>query len=191
MQPLIVVPGWGGSGPEHWQTFWERELPHTRRIRVADWDAPRRADWLRVLDDAISTADAPPILIAHSLGCVAVAHWAASASHAIRGALLVAPADLDRGSCPEVLRDFGPIPRNRLPFASHVIASDDDPYAALERVREMAGDWGAQVTVLHRAGHINVEAGFGPWREGHRWIDAFGRAPAASASRSTRDLVGT
>ena len=53
MQPLIIVPGWGGSGPEHWQTFWERELPHTRRIRVADWDAPRRCDWLRALDDAI------------------------------------------------------------------------------------------------------------------------------------------
>jgi predicted alpha/beta hydrolase family esterase len=180
----------GARGAEHWQTFWERELPHAQRIRVADWDAPRRADWLRGLDDAIRSVDAPPILIAHSLGCVAVAHWAASAVHPIRGALLVAPADLDRMSCPEVLRDFCPIPRNRLPFASHVIASDDDPYATLERVRQIADDWGAQITVLHGAGHVNVEAGFGPWREGYHWIDAVAHAPATGVSPSTQDFIG-
>jgi predicted alpha/beta hydrolase family esterase len=190
MQPLIIVPGFGGSGPEHWQTFWEIELPHARRIRVANWDAPERADWLRALDDAIRTAEAPPILIAHSLGCVAVAHWAASASRLIRGALLVAPADLDRASCPDVLHELRPIPRQRLPFPSHVIASDDDPYATLDRSRQMADAWGAQLTVLYRAGHINVESGFGPWREGQRWVDALARSPAASASQRTRDFAG-
>jgi predicted alpha/beta hydrolase family esterase len=190
MQPLIIVPGWGGSGPGHWQSFWERELPHARRIHVADWDAPRLSNWLGVLDDAIRTTDAPPILIAHSLGCVTVAHWAASASRRVRGALLVAPADLDRASCPDALREFSPIPRDRLPFASHVIASDDDPYATAERARQMADDWGAQITVLHRAGHINVAAGFGPWREGHRWVDALATAPAAVAAPSARDFAG-
>ena len=186
MQPLIIVPGWRGSGSAHWQTHWERELRHATRIDVSDWNAPRCDDWLRALDDAIATADAPPILVAHSLGCVAVAHWAASAAHAVRGALLVAPPDLDRAACPEVLRDFGPVPRARLPFSVHVIASDDDPHAALDRVRQMADDWGAELTVLHRAGHINVESGFGPWHEGRRWLDALATAPLVHAQDPRR-----
>ena len=75
MQPHLIVPGWGGSGPDHWQTHWERELPDASRLEVADWYAPRQDDWLRALDDAIRRAPAPPIVIAHSLGCIAVAHW--------------------------------------------------------------------------------------------------------------------
>ena len=110
MQPHLIVPGWGGSGPDHWQTHWERELPDASRLEVADWYAPRKDDWLRALDDAIRRAAAPPIVIAHSLGCIAVAHWAASSRRPLRGALLVAPADLDRGS-PEVARFEGRILR--------------------------------------------------------------------------------
>jgi uncharacterized protein len=181
MQPHLIVPGWGDSGPDHWQTCWERELPHTTRLEVPDWHEPRRDDWLRALDDAISSSAAPPIVIAHSLGCVALAHWAASAAHPVRGALLVAPADVDRAGCPRCLRDFAPVPRATLPFFARVVASDDDPYATLGRARQMAADWGAQLTVLHRAGHINAEAGFGPWREGRSWIDAIAALPVTRA----------
>jgi predicted alpha/beta hydrolase family esterase len=178
MQPIVIVPGWGGSGPLHWQTQWQRELPQARRIDVADWHAPGRGDWLRALDDAIGAAEAPPILVAHSLGCMAVAHWAASATRAVHAALLVAPADVDRAGCPEPLRAFAPVPRGRLPFPSHVVASDDDRYATLDRARRMADDWGAELTVLHGAGHINVESGFGPWRDGRRLLDAIAGARA-------------
>jgi serine hydrolase len=189
MQPLIIVPGWRGSGPSHWQTHWERELPHATRTHVSSWNAPRRDDWIRALGEAVTTAEAPPILVAHSLGCVTVAHWAASAKHAVRAALLVAPPDLDRAACPAVLRDFGPLPRAPLPFVTRVIASDDDPHAAIDRVRQMADDWGAELTVLHRAGHINVESGFGPWQEGRRWLDALATAPLAHAHDTTRRFV--
>lgn len=173
MQAHLIVPGWGGSGPDHWQTHWERELPDASRLEVADWYLPRTDDWLRALDDAIGAAAAPPIAIAHSLGCIALARWASSSVRPLRGALLVAPADLDRVGCPEALRAFGPVPRARLPFAARVVASDDDPYATLERAQQMAADWGAQLIVLRRAGHINAESGFGPWREGRRWLDGF------------------
>jgi predicted alpha/beta hydrolase family esterase len=170
MQPLLIVPGWGGSGPSHWQTYWEHELPYATRLEVPDWHVPRRSDWLRALDDAIRRAAAPPIVIAHSLGCVAFASWAASAARPVRGALLVAPADVDRADAPLFLREFAPVPRTRLPFFARVIASDDDPYATLPRARQIAADWGADLTVLQRAGHINAEAGFGPWREGRAWL---------------------
>lgn len=181
MQPHLIVPGWGGSGPAHWQTCWERDLPHATRLEVPDWIRPHRADWLRALDAAIGGAATPPIVIAHSLGCIALASWAASAAHPVRGALLVAPADVDRAGCSSFLRDFAPVPRARLPFPARVVASDDDPYASLDRARQFAADWGAQLTVLHRAGHINAEAGFGPWREGRAWLSAITAPPAPIA----------
>jgi predicted alpha/beta hydrolase family esterase len=172
--PYLIIPGWAGSGPEHWQTHWERELEDARRVEMHDWLEPRRSDWVQALDHAIRDAAAPPILIAHSLGCVAVAHWAATGGRPVRGALLVAPADLDRASCPPALLGFAPVPRARLPFAAHVVASDDDPHAALDRARQMAADWGASLTVLSGAGHVNADAGFGRWREGRELLRAFG-----------------
>ena len=188
MHPVLIVPGWGGSGPDHWQTWWERELPHARRVEMPDWHAPQRGAWIRAFDDAVAAAEAPPIVIAHSLGCVTVAHWAGSAAHSIRGALFVAPADLERASCPPALHDFGPVPRARLPFFTQVIASDDDPYATLERVREMTDAWGARLTVLHRAGHINVASGFGPWREGRAWVDTVAGAAWPDATGTAGEL---
>lgn len=176
MQPHLIVPGWHGSGPDHWQTHWERALPDASRLEVPDWHVPRRADWQHALDDAIRCAVAPPIVIAHSLGCIALAHWAASATHPVRGALLVAPPELDRAEYPEFLRSFLPVPRARLPFPARVVASDDDPYATLAYAEQMAADWGAELTILPRAGHINVESGFGPWPEGQRWLAELAKA---------------
>jgi predicted alpha/beta hydrolase family esterase len=175
LQPHLIVPGWAGSGATHWQTHWERELPNVTRLEVPDWHQPCLRDWLRSIDDAIRRSAAPPIVIAHSLGCVAIARWAATAQYPVRGALLVAPADVDRTTCSPCLRAFAPIPRTRLPFFARVIASDDDPYADLARSRQIAADWGAELTVLHRAGHINVDAGYGPWPEGRAWIAELAR----------------
>ena len=167
MSPYLIVPGWAGSGPDHWQTHWERDLDGARRVEMPDWHAPRRAGWLQALDLAIRAAEAPPILIGHSLGCLAIAHWAASAGAPVRAALLVAPPDLDRPGSPAVLGEFAPVPRGRLAFASRVVASDDDPSTTLGRARQIARDWGAEFTALSGRGHINADSGLGRWRDGH------------------------
>jgi hypothetical protein len=178
MARYLIIPGWAGSGPDHWQSHWERELPGAARVAMADWDLPRRADWVKTLDEAVRASAEPPLLIAHSLGCVAVAHWAAEAAararRAVRGALLVAPADLDRETAPPVLFEFRPVPRAPLPFPAHVVASDDDPYVSLERARQIAADWGGGLTILRAAGHINSASGYGPWREGRALLRHFG-----------------
>lgn len=162
----LIVPGWRGSGPAHWQSHWERELGNASRVEMPDWEHPRRDAWVSSLDQAIRAAPEPPVLIAHSLGCLAVAHWAEHGTSRVRGALLVAPADLDRKACPPNLREFSPVPRAALRFPTRVVASDNDPFGALPRIIEIAFAWGSEVTVLEAAGHINVEAGYGPWPEG-------------------------
>ena len=170
MSSYLIVPGWRGSGAGHWQTCWEQSLGGATRLVVQSWEEPDPLEWLDVLDAAIAAAPAPPILIAHSLGCMAVARWAARAARPVRGALLVAPPDLERGDCPRALHGFAPAPRARLPFAARVIASDDEPSAAPARSQQLASAWGAPLTLLHRGGHINRESGFGPWPEGQVWL---------------------
>jgi len=187
MKRYLIVPGWSNSGPTHWQSHWQRALG-AERVEMPNWEAPRRVPWIDALDAAIRAAPEPPVLIAHSLGCVAVVHWAAqrlgsvSRLPAIRGALLVAPADVDCEGCPGALADFAPVPRVRLPFATHVVASDDDPYAALEIARRWAEDWGESLAVLSNAGHINVASGFGPWREGYAQLGRVAGDIAASSA---------
>jgi uncharacterized protein len=136
---ILIVPGLGGSGPEHWQTHWERSYPRAQRVEQADWNRPVRADWLSRLTHALR--DAPgAILVGHSLGCALIAHLAwRRPDLAIGGALLVAPADVDDDDrIPREVRDFAPMPLARLPFRAAVVASTNDPYMGLERARTLA-----------------------------------------------------
>ena len=162
----LVIPGYTNSGPEHWQSLWERGNPGFRRVQQRDWDHPDRGEWVRALDAAIRAESEPPVLLAHSLGCIAVAHWAAEHHHPVAGALLVAPADVERTDAPEPIRNFAPVPLAPLPFPSIVAASSDDPYLGPERAAHFARCWGSRLVDLGAAGHINTDAGFGPWPQG-------------------------
>ena len=169
--PILILPGYGDSGPEHWQSHWERADPACRRVVQDDWLAPRLDAWLTTLDRHIALCAAPPVLVAHSLACSLVAHWAARPGAAAKGALLVAPADVDSAlRTPSVVRSFSPIPVARLRFPSIVVASTDDPFASLERAAAFATAWGSRLVTIERAGHINADAGYGPWPEGRRLL---------------------
>ena len=116
LDPIVLtVPGLNGSGPTHWQSLWESSRPDTHRVELGMWSSPRRNAWVTKLDQAIRAARAPVILAAHSLGCLAVAWWAQLAGQPygwpVAGALLVAPADVDRVEVREELREFGPSPK--------------------------------------------------------------------------------
>ncbi|HEX2078745.1 MAG TPA: alpha/beta hydrolase [Longimicrobium sp.] len=169
--PVLVVPGWTSSGPRHWQTLWERADPgRFRRVEQRDWDNPLREEWVRTLDGAVAACAAPPLLVAHSLGCIAVAHWAAAFARPVAGALLVAPADVEAAHAPEPVRDFAPIPLGALPFPSILAASSDDPWLRLDRAEHMASCWGSNFIRIEAAGHLNTDAGFGPWPQGEELL---------------------
>ncbi len=166
---VLIVPGYGDSGPDHWQSLWERAHPAYRRVRQRDWERVRRAEWVAALDAAIARCERPVVLAAHSLGCVTVAHWATDAAdghRSVRGALLVAPPDVERPDFLPEVEGFAPAPLARLPFPSIVVASADDPYASLERAAHFAARWGSRFVNIGPHGHINTAAGFGSWPEG-------------------------
>jgi predicted alpha/beta hydrolase family esterase len=167
----LVLPGWQDSGPSHWQSRWEARHGF-ERVQQSDWDWPRRGDWMARLDEVLLQNVQPAVLVAHSLGCQLVAAWAAHSQHRARvhGALLVAPPDTERDDMPPQLSTWRPIVRRRLPFAAHLIYSDDDPFCSADRSRAMANDWGAQATNLGPAGHINGDSGLGDWPAGLAWL---------------------
>lgn len=166
----LIVPGWRGSPDDHWQSHWQRTLPNSSRVEQQDWSAPRLEDWVNELQRSVAASGGPIVLVAHSLGCITVAHWAVQAPvellGRVRGALLVAPADVERSNCPEPLRNFAPIPRQPLPFASQLVGSDNDTAASAARAVEMGRDWGSEVAILPGAGHINVASGHHQWEQG-------------------------
>ncbi len=163
---VLILPGWLNSGAQHWQSLWERDHPEFRRVQQKSWDIPLVGDWVGNLDAAIAQCAAPPMLVAHSLGCATIAHWAAKYSRPVHAALLVAPTDLERAEAPEALHNFRPIPMVRLPFPSIVVASSADPWLTMERARAFASAWGSRLENAGPSGHINADAGFGPWPMG-------------------------
>ncbi|MBF8732957.1 MULTISPECIES: alpha/beta hydrolase [Pseudomonas] len=170
----LIVPGWQGSPDNHWQSHWQRSLPNSVRVEQRDWLTPQRRDWVQALEQAIAAERSPVILIAHSLGCITVAHWAAQAHPAllrqVRGALLVAPADVERPTCSPALCNFAPIPLQPLPFPSQVVSSDNDPAVSVPRALHLARAWGAEAGLLANAGHINVKSGHERWEQGFAYL---------------------
>ena len=165
---VFIVPGLGNSGPDHWQTYFERQQPDFTRIEQHEWDAPNRADWVATLEQVLAGEDlSQVVLVAHSLGCVTVAHWAGQYGHRIKGALLVAPSDVETAHYSALpTTGFGPMPLARLPFPSKVVASTNDEWASPARVRQFAEAWGSELIVIGSAGHINAASGHGEWPAG-------------------------
>ena len=186
---VLVLPGLHGSGAGHWQSQWERRRPELRRVEQESWTRPTVGDWAATLERAVRTAPGPVVLLAHSLACSLVAHWArAGTIGRVTGALLVAPADVDALAPLLSLRSFAPMPRDRLPFPSHLVASANDPFVTVDRSRQFARWWGAHLHEVGPAGHLNVQSGHGPWPEGEPLLDALlrgapGREEAGTASR--------
>ena len=168
---VLIVPGLHDSGPEHWQSYWERTRGDCARVEPRDWETPVCGDWVRVLDGAVAQMRAPPVLVAHSLGCCTVAHWAATTQRRARGALLVAPSDVEMPTFPPGTIGFSPMPLQRLPFRSIVVTSVDDPYVSLARAAAFASAWGARLIEVGRAGHLDSASALGSWLDGQRLLD--------------------
>jgi uncharacterized protein len=183
--PVLILPGLGNSGPEHWQSHWEQQDAACTRVIQDEWDAPHCAAWVDRLDAVVAQQRRPVVLAGHSSACALVAHWAASAAPAhlghVRGALLVAPSDPEGPQYPAGPVGFDPVPLRPLPFRSIVVASSDDRYVTPARAQQYAEAWCSRFVLLPEAGHINAASGFGPWPAGYVLLHSL-RAAATGAA---------
>jgi uncharacterized protein len=175
---ILMVPGLRDHVAEHWQTLLEQKLPGAVSVPPLEHDKLSCAARVAALDAALAKIDGPVILVAHSAGVMITVHWARKHSRKIHGALLAAPADLEKplpAGYPQmdalIENGWAAIPREPLPFPSIVGASRNDPLASFERVEAMAKDWGSRLVDLGEVGHLNPAAGFGEWPMAEKLID--------------------
>jgi serine hydrolase len=173
MTEFIILPGLGGSGATHWQTLWEEEYKNMRRFRPMSWDRPQLDDWIAALDRAIDAAHEPPILVAHSLACLLVAHWNTRSSRKVTGAFLVAVPDPEGPVFPSEAAEFANVLPGGFDFPSLVIASSNDSYGRLEYCKERAEAWGSGFVDIGPEGHVNGQSAIGDWQAGLALLSAF------------------
>lgn len=167
MNNYLIVPGLGNSGPQHWQTYFENSAPNFARIEQKEWNSPVCADWIKNIDQHISHYDpAGVIFIGHSLGCTAIAHWAKEFKKNIKGAMLVAPSDIEAPQYNFTATGFSPIPLEKINFNTIVVASENDVWVSLERAAFFAAHWGSEFINIGKAGHINADSGHTNWDDG-------------------------
>lgn len=180
---VLIVPGLRDHVESHWQTLLAARLPQARTVPPMGREDLHCARKVQAIEAAMEAITGPVVLVAHSGGCIMVAHWARTSAHAgrVRGALLATPPDFDR-PMPEgypsiaALEAGGwfPVPRERLPFPSLVVTSDNDPLGERDRVEALARDWGSQTVHAGAVGHLNPASGFGPWPMALELIERLG-----------------
>jgi uncharacterized protein len=189
---ILIIPGWSSSGEDHWQTRWERSLKTARRVEQDDWLHPDREAWVSNIEKAIAACGRPVILVGHSLGVIAAVHaLTGGKAHGVKGAFLVAPADVEHAHEWPVTQGqtldpsatgFEPIPHRPLPCPSALIASANDPYCRLLRAQGFAKAWGSHLFEAGDVGHINAASGHGPWPDGLMQFGWFMRKLSDKAS---------
>lgn len=181
----MIVPGIWNSDPDHWQSRWQddRAEHDSRVLRIAptSWSEPDPTDWCAAVTRAVTASDEPPVLIAHSLGVLAVAAWLRDAGHPpIAGAFLVAPPDPLAPGFPAAAVGFTDptaATHQTVPGVPlHLVVSDDDPYCSADRAVAFAAALGARAVRVGALGHVNVASGVGEWAAGRALLDEFERS---------------
>ncbi len=189
MRPLIIIHGWGGNGPGHWQNWLSDDLA-ARGIPVdypvlPDADTPDLNVWLGTLRSVRMCHDQPPDIIAHSLGAIAVIHWLfrETGAQLFNRVLLVSPPS-PRNAAPEVA-SFFPLPCDITNTIGSncasimLIGAKDDPFARPKDFGAIAQIVGVEPHLFEAGGHLNVESGYGPWP----WVSAWARGEDAGDPR--------
>ena len=175
---IFTLPGWQGSGSQHWQTRWVA-LFGDEVVEQHDWMQPLRGDWITRLEDLVQKqlkqqANAQIAFVSHSLGCHLIAAWAALSPNVgkVAGALLVAPPDPLQPNLPPQLHSWRKPVLQKLPFKTTLVASSNDPFCGLPVAQQLAQSWGAELVNIGERGHINAESGLGYWPAGRELLMA-------------------
>ena len=179
----LILHGYQASGPGHWQTWLAGRL-RSGEATVAypdlpDADSPQLQSWLDALEGELDALAEPPVVLCHSLACLLWLHHAAAGGKPAARVLLVAPPS--ETGAPEELEGFFPPPVDAAtlaasaPEGARLVCSDNDPYCPEGAANVYPG---LPTDLLAGAGHINPDAGYGPWPAAEAWAKT-GAAPVS------------
>ena len=179
MASFLILHGYQGSGPQHWQSWLAGRLRSAgEQVAYPDLpspDAPELAAWRAALERELRALPGEPVVVCHSLACVLWLHHCAQpvpeGGRAAR-VLLVAPPSM--AGAPRAILPFFPVPLDAGAVAgaateTHLVCAPDDPYCPEGAAAVYGAALGLPTHVLPGAAHVNVETGFGPWPEVEAW----------------------
>jgi len=182
---FLILHGWGGNKPEHWQEHLARELRDVNAdVRAPKMPNPMSPDpmaWMEALHQALSEIpkDATLTVLAHSLGAINWIRHAAMVEGMVERpgpqaerVLLVAPPYVMREipplDAPPGAADFFPPTLSKIGIAALaretvLVASDTDDYATFDQSSAYADGLGIRIEKLPGGGHISPYYGYGEW----------------------------
>jgi uncharacterized protein len=175
---FLILHGFTGSGPDHWQSWLADRLARDGRdVRYPDLpdpDHPEIGRWLDALNAELATLDpARLVVLAHSAGALLWLHHAArTLLRSASRVLLVAPPGPSWRD--PAVTGFIPVPLDAdgvrtAAGETRIVAGDDDPYGDIADVRDYALTLGVPIDVIPGGGHLNTVSGHGPWPDVERW----------------------
>ncbi len=178
---VLILHGWKGSEPEHWQTWLAGRLRErgvcVRYPALPACDVPCPDRWGAALHPELEAlegaGDGERVVVCHSLACVLWLREAARVAVAPDRVVLVAPPG--PGAAVPELAGFYPTGADReavMRAAGHtrLVCSDDDPYCPEGAATVWGAPLGLDVELLPGQGHLNVDAGYGPWPAMEDWV---------------------
>jgi predicted alpha/beta hydrolase family esterase len=175
---VVLAPGLGDSGPQHWQSLWQQQNPEFRRVVYCPWEEPDLEVWSNALRRVIASVEGPVVVVAHSFGCLATIHAVQQGESRIVAALLVAPADPERFGFSSDLE--APIDLPGL-----ILASSNDPWMSSAKARQWAGQWQLPLVDMGPLGHINAASELGGWPQGKKFLNEILDEAASSSALSS------
>lgn len=163
---ILFVPDRGEPTPGHWQWRWRQKLSTGRFVAPQAGHAPER-ERIEAVVEAVNAADRPVVLVGHGHGAFAAVAALPDLTRRVAGGFFAAPPDIGTETAPVASPHGWPAHiRARLPFPAMLVGSRNDPAGSYEAAERLAADWGAMLLDAGEAGHIDEEAGYGPWPEG-------------------------
>jgi predicted alpha/beta hydrolase family esterase len=173
---VLILHGYLGNSPEHWQTWLAGRLGDRARYpALPDPEHPRLDAWLAALD--VLRPAGEHLVVAHSLSCLLWLHHLHRGGRPARALLVSPPCS---AVAPEIAGFFPAPSVDRHAPGSRLVCSDDDPFCA-DRSAPARYGAGLEVDVLPGQGHLNATAGYGPWPEVEAWCA--GQDSAITSSR--------
>lgn len=174
----LIVPGVNGSDSNHWQAWLHERREGCEFLPGVDYAEPVLARWAEQIRQFVINSRGPIIIVAHSFGCLATVLALKQNQPNVIGTILVAPASPSffshdglisennlAGSTRTSKREsvLSCVPREVLGIPGLVIGSSNDPWMKMLEAKFWADCWGLQFLLMHGAGHINAQSGFGKW----------------------------
>src|SRR5213083_2218807 len=174
---FLILHGLSGSGPGHWQRWLAERLAHDgNAVRFPDLpepDAPDPNAWRRELLAELAQLDGSErVVVCHSLSCITWLAACTELDQPVDRVALVAPPSLGAG-LPELL-PFFPVTATAEEVAgaarqTRLVCADNDPYCPEGAAALYGGSLDLPIDLLPGRGHLNVDAGLGPWPAMEAW----------------------